>query len=54
MNFEMNSDQVDDSSNVVLDGNHRSLLIDEMFMLAIEERAAELEVTCDYYMQEFM
>lgn len=28
--------------------------IDSAFMEAIEERAAELEVTVDYYMAEFM
>jgi hypothetical protein len=28
--------------------------IDSAFMSAIEEKAAELEVTVDYYMAEFM
>lgn len=28
--------------------------IDDLFMMAIEEHAAELEVTVDYYMAEFM
>ena len=28
--------------------------IDSAFMMAIEEKAAELEVTVDYYMAEFM
>jgi nucleoside permease NupC len=28
--------------------------IDDLFMKAIEEKAAELEVTVDYYMAEFM
>lgn len=28
--------------------------IDDLFMMAIEEQAAELEVTVDYYMAEFM
>lgn len=31
-----------------------ALDIDNAFMLAIEEKAAELEVTVDYYMAEFM
>jgi len=30
------------------------LPIDDLFMLAIEEKAAEFEVTVDYYMAEFM
>ena len=33
---------------------HDQLDIDSAFMEAIEERAAELEVTVDYYMAEFM
>jgi len=28
--------------------------IDDLFIMAIEEKAAELEVTVDYYMAEFM
>jgi hypothetical protein len=28
--------------------------IDDLFMTALEERAAELEITVDYYMEEFM
>lgn len=32
----------------------KDLEIDDLFMLAIEEKAAELEITCDYYMEEFM
>jgi hypothetical protein len=28
--------------------------IDDLFMMAIEEHAAELEITVDYYMAEFM
>jgi len=28
--------------------------IDDLFMMAIEEHAAELEVTVDYYMEEFL
>lgn len=28
--------------------------IDDLFMMAIEEQAKELEVTVDYYMDEFM
>ncbi len=31
-----------------------TLDIDYAFMCAIEEKAAELEVTVDYYMAEFM
>lgn len=28
--------------------------IDDLFMMALEEQAAELEITVDYYMAEFM
>lgn len=28
--------------------------IDDLFMMALEEKAAELEITVDYYMAEFM
>lgn len=28
--------------------------IDDLLMLAIEQKAAELEITVDYYMEEFM
>lgn len=28
--------------------------LDEAFVSALEERASELEVTVDYYMEEFM
>lgn len=28
--------------------------IDDLFMQGIEERAAELEITADYYMYEFI
>ena len=31
-----------------------NLTLDECFLLAIEEKATELEVTVDYYMDEFM
>ena len=34
----------------VLNGNHRMNLIENF----IEKKAAELEVTVDYYMEEFM
>jgi hypothetical protein len=30
------------------------LTIDELFMMALEEKAAELEITVDYYMEEFL
>jgi len=30
------------------------LPIDDLFMMALEEKAAELEITVDYYMAEFM
>lgn len=33
---------------------NRETSIDEAFDLAIEELAADLEVTVDYYMMEFM
>lgn len=28
--------------------------IDDLFMMALEEEAAKLEITVDYYMAEFM
>jgi hypothetical protein len=28
--------------------------IDEYLMMALEEKAAELEITVDYYMEEFL
>lgn len=31
-----------------------TLDIDHAFMLALEEEAAKLEITVDYYMEEFM
>jgi len=30
------------------------LNIDELLMMALEEKAAELEITVDYYMEEFL
>ena len=36
------------------DQQHDQLDIDSAFMAAIEEKAAEFEVTVDYYMAEFM
>ena len=33
---------------------HDDLPIDDLFMMALEEKAAELEITVDYYMAEFM
>lgn len=30
------------------------LTIDELMMMALEEKAAELEITVDYYMEEFL
>ncbi len=32
----------------------KDMEIDDLFMMAIEEKAAEFEVTVDYYMDEFM
>jgi len=32
----------------------REFWLDEAFVAALEERAAEYEVTVDYYMEEFM
>jgi hypothetical protein len=28
--------------------------IDDLFMMALEEKAAELEITVDYYIAEFL
>ena len=33
---------------------HDDLPIDDLFMMALEEKVAELEITVDYYMAEFM
>ena len=33
---------------------HDDLPIDDLFMMALEEEAAKLEITVDYYMAEFM
>jgi hypothetical protein len=30
------------------------MMIDDLLMMALEERAAELEITVDYYLAEFM
>lgn len=32
---------------------NENLLIDDLFMLGLEEKAAELEITVDYYLAEF-
>lgn len=34
--------------------SNEEISLDEAFDLAIEEKAAELEITVDYYMAEFM
>lgn len=34
--------------------NQEEQHIDDLFMMALEEKAAELEITVDYYMAEFM
>jgi hypothetical protein len=36
------------------DQQKEEIMIDELLMMAIEEKAAELEITVDYYMEEFM
>lgn len=36
------------------DQQKEEIMIDELIMAAIEEKAAELEITVDYYMEEFM
>lgn len=36
------------------DVNIDDLDIDELMVKAIEEKASKLEITCDYYMEEFM
>ena len=33
---------------------HDDLPIDDLLMMGLEEKAAELEITVDYYMAEFM
>ena len=33
---------------------HDDLPIDDLLMMALEQKAAELEITVDYYMAEFM
>ena len=40
----------EEARHYVIDGNHRMNALDNM----IEKKAAELEVTVDYYMAEFM
>ena len=40
--------------NTVMHTEPQEPTIDDLFMMAIEEHAAELEVTVDYYMAEFM
>jgi hypothetical protein len=34
--------------------SQEELSIDDLFMMGLEEKAAELEITVDYYMAEFM
>jgi hypothetical protein len=41
-------------NNMTEQQQNDQLDIDSAFMAAIEEKAAELEVTVDYYMAEFM
>jgi hypothetical protein len=36
------------------DEQKEEIMIDELIMAVIEEKAAELEITVDYYMEEFM
>jgi len=36
------------------DNSYENYWLDEAFVAAIEERAAAMEVTVDYYMAEFM
>ena len=36
------------------ENNQEEMHIDDLFMMALEEKAAELEITVDYYMEEFM
>lgn len=36
------------------DQQKEDIMIDELMMKAIEEEAAKLEITVDYYMEEFM
>lgn len=36
------------------DQQKEDIMIDELMMKVIEEEAAKLEITVDYYMEEFM
>ena len=40
--------------NFKMQTEQQELTIDDLFMMAIEQHAKELEVTVDYYMAEFM
>lgn len=51
----MNEDDIQiHESTLDLFCEHESAQLAEEFALEIEQKAAELEVTVDYYMQEFM
>jgi len=34
--------------------HNEEIHIDDLFMMALEEEAAKLEITVDYYMEEFL
>ena len=53
--FFMNEDSIQiHESTLDLLCEHESVQLAEEFALEIEQKAADLEVTVDYYMQEFM
>jgi hypothetical protein len=47
------ADELYYEGRMVYDGNHRAEAM-RIQKKEIEEKAAELKVTCDYYMMEFM
>jgi hypothetical protein len=50
VNYSMKPDELLSETSLDLFCEHNA----EKFALDIEEKAAALEVTCDYYMMEFM
>lgn len=41
-------------STIMTDSQKEEMLIDELIMQALEEEASKLEITVDYYMEEFL
>lgn len=53
--FSMNEDYIQiHESTLDLFCEHESVQLAEEFAMEMEQKAAELEITVDYYMQEFM